>query len=113
MRPGTTTDDHCPASAPLGEPLLMEIARRINKSFDCEQLAVELKVSQGSEIVDFLRSIKPHIDPHEMAFKIMKTWQKEKDSDALGQDLYDVLRDKLKMKDVEQFKKDLLRKKTR
>ena len=78
----------------------MDAAKSFRDTFQCKQVAVYLKVSQGGRIVSFLQSTNPGVTVAEIAFKIMMAWKKENGEAATIEELQRVLYHKLKMVDT-------------
>ena len=93
-------EDHDDDGAADVNVQLMEAAKSFYDTFQCKQLAVYLKVSQGGRIVSSLLSINPGVTIAEIAFKIMMAWKKENGEAATVEELQRVLHHKLKMVDT-------------
>ena len=81
----------------VAETTIMDIALSISESYSCQQLAVFLDLSQGSQ---FVVDCNPHASNREIAYDVMMEWKKENGSAATGEWLFSVLRDQLKMEDL-------------
>ena len=87
---GNRDEEHHNGAA-VDDRQLMEVAKAFNgTTFECKQLAVHLKISDGSRFVSALRDT----DNKMAAFKTMQTWKKENGSAATREELQRVLRDK-------------------
>ena len=52
--------------------VLMKVAEHFVKLYDCKKLAVHLGIARCSDFVDSLVEANPHIEPNEVAFRVMK-----------------------------------------
>ena len=88
----------------------MDISKRFNSEFDCTQLAVYLKIENGSDFISSLRAVDPRITSMGIAFEVMKQWQREfaETPESSGAFLYKVLKIDLRNKALAESFKDVL-----